>query len=152
MLNTQRNTWQARPDYPFDQDQKGFFFKYLNSYVNLSKVNSYIRRAPIVYVIDAFYVVGGYTDISYDDSTIGKLDSNSNWSKAGELSTGRRGHAAIYDGNFMLVVGGQGHHKTEKCAFSSSGITCTEQNPSLYYYTYYPELFMVPADYCKSLP
>ena len=92
-------------------------------------------------------MIGGQTDKSENDSTIGKLDSNSNWSKAGELSTGRYGHAAIYDGNFMLVVGGQGHHKTEKCAFSSSGITCTEQSPSLYDYSNYPELF-IPSDYC----
>ena len=98
-------------------------------------------------------MIGGQTDKSENDSTIGKLDSNSNWSKAGELSTGRYGHAAIYDGNFMLVVGGWNNdYKTEKCAFSSGGITCTEQNPSLDYYSDYPELFLVPADFCKSLP
>ena len=98
-------------------------------------------------------MIGGFTDKSINDLTIGKLDANSNWSKAGELSTGRNGHAAIYDGTFLLVVGGYGNdYKTEKCSFSSSGITCTQQSPSLDEYEFYPELFLVPADYCKSLP
>ena len=102
---------------------------------------------------DAFYVIGGWTDKSSYDSTIGKLDANSNWSKAGELSTGRYAHAAVFDGAYLLVVGGyENDYKTEKCTFTSNGITCTEQSPSLSRYELYPELFMVPADFCTSLP
>ena len=91
--------------------------------------------------------------MSSGDKTIGKLDANSNWSKAGELSTERYAHAAIYDGTYLLVVGGYGNdYKTEKCSFTSTGINCSGQSPSLYQYQRYPELFMVPADFCKNLP
>ena len=74
------------------------------------------------------------------------------WTKAGELVTGRIGHNAIYDGSTVLIVGGSGTLKTEKCTISNNQMSCTEQNPQLSDYSYYPELFMVSANYCKSFP
>ena len=74
------------------------------------------------------------------------------WTKAGELVTGRYGHNAIYDGSTVLVVGGRGTFKTEKCTISNNQMNCNEQNPELTNYYAYPELFTVSADYCKSFP
>ena len=74
------------------------------------------------------------------------------WTKAGDLVTGRDGHNSIFDGSNFLIVGGIGTFKTEKCAFSDNQVNCTVQNPELTSYSYYPELFMVSAEYCKTLP
>ena len=99
--------------------------------------------------------MGGWADGGWI-TTIGKLDANSRWSKAGDLLTARSGHGAIFDGEYLIVVGGyKGNSdplKTEKCEFGDDGITCTEQSPSLYGYRNYPELFLVEKDFCKSLP
>ena len=123
--------------------------------VNPTKVDEYIFWAPVVYIGDSFYVVGGRADGGYI-TTIGKLDANSRWSKAGDLSTARSGHGAIFDGEYLIVVGGSKRGsdplKTEKCEFGDDGITCTEQSPLLYRYNYYPELFLVEKDFCKNLP
>ena len=119
---------------------------------NPTKVDDYIFLAPMVFVEDSFYVVGGWTGSDNFDDTIGKLDAFSNWSKVGELRMGRHGHSVIFDGEYMLVVGGFGENLTEKCTFTAKGVNCYEQSPRLYNYEYYPELFLVPVDFCKSLP
>ena len=74
------------------------------------------------------------------------------WTKAGELVTARHGHNAIYDGSTVLIVGGNGTKKTEKCTITNNQMTCTEQTPELTNYFVYPELFLVPANYCKDFP
>ena len=117
-------------------------------------VNKYISFAPIVYVDGYFYVIGGYIDDKQYDKTIARLDASSmTWSKSGDLVNGRRGHNAIYDGSSLIVVGGDtGLLQTEKCVISNGQVSCTSQNPTLENYTLYPELFLVPVDYCKTLP
>ena len=115
------------------------------------KGGSYLSRASIIYVDGTFFVIGGYAGSVTKD--IGRLDATTMiWSKAGELVTGRHAHNAIYDGSTVLVVGGNGTFKTEKCTISNNQMNCTEQNPQLSSYAYYPEMFMVSTDYCKSLP
>lgn len=120
------------------------------------KVNSKIFRASVIYIGDVFYVIGGYTDVNQYDSTIGKLDANLTWSKVGKLSTGRRDHGVIFDGTEMLVIGGyigsSTALRTEKCIISRDQVSCTEQSPTLFRYENYPELFLVPENFCKSLP
>ena len=82
---------------------------------------------------------------------IGKLDVATRvWSKAGELKTGRYAHNAIFDGENILVVGGDGTKRTEKCSLSNGQITCSRQSPELADYYEYPELFLVPFDFCKN--
>ena len=68
---------------------------------------------------------------------------------------GRAGHNVIYDGQFMLVIGGGSKAldnavMTEKCSVSGGQVTCVTQTPELTGYQYYPEVFLVPADYCKN--
>ena len=123
---------------------------------NPSKVNEFIITAPIIFVRDAFYVFGGTTDISSYDTTIGKLDADLIWTKVGDLSKGRLGHNVIFDGNYAYVVGGFAVDQqivdlpTEKWDLSSSAVNCTEQSPLLYGYNVYPELFIVPPNFCKT--
>ena len=75
------------------------------------------------------------------------------WSKAGDLVNGRHGHNVIYDGSSLIVAGGvTSSLKTEKCTISSGQVSCTTQNPTLHDYAYYPELLLVPVDFCKTLP
>ena len=93
--------------------------------IHPSKVDKFIYRAPIVYAKDSFYVLGmvlrfiisnniktlkplkgGFTDVASGDKTIGRLDSKSTWSKAGELVSGRHSHNAIFDGSSIFVIGG----------------------------------------------
>ena len=125
--------------------------------INLTKVDRYIYRAPLVYIGDAFYVFGGSTDISSYDTTIGRLNADLFWSKVGRLNIGRHSHNVIYDDHYVLVVGGfksvdesDSYLPTERCIVSTSGVNCTEQNPLLSYYADYPELFIVPTNFCKK--
>ena len=97
---------------------------------------------------------GGETDINAYDTTIGKLDADLIWTKVGDLNKGRWGHNVIFDGSYALVVGGYGgrdvYLPTVKCDISSSSINCIEQAPLLYGYYNYPELFIVPPNFCKT--
>ena len=84
-----------------------------------------------------------------DEKTIGRLDIKTrNWPNAGDLVTGRHTHNAIYDGQYVLVVGGDGTFQTEKCSISNEQVSCSDQSPELINYDYYPEVFLVPEDFC----
>ena len=72
------------------------------------------------------------------------------WSKVGDLNSGRSGHNVIFDGAHFLVIGGEYFKKTENCTMVNGQMTCAEQKPELTSYAYYPELYMVPIDFCKE--
>ena len=59
----------------------------------------------------------------------------------------------VVDDGYILVVGGENGKMVERCSIplsSSSGIICRQQSPDLgNNYDRYPELFIVPQDYCK---
>ena len=119
-------------------------------------VDNFINFAPIIYAEGAFYVVGGYTyrcsTCSSELKTIGRLGADGEWTRAGELNTGRHAHKVIYDGEFLIVVGGVATFdtfKTEKCSIESGLISCVSQNPDLDNYAFYPELFLVPDSFCE---
>jgi hypothetical protein len=69
----------------------------------------------------------------------------------GNLNAPREGHGAIViDGEF-LVVGGYSEFtwqmESERCAvWTDDQVGCTQQTPTLYYYTYWPELFLIKAE------
>ena len=86
------------------------------------------------------------------EKTVGRLDIETRkWTNSGSLVTGRYGHNAIYDGQYVLVVGGTGTDKTEKCTISNKQVTCSSQSPELNDYFKYPEVFLVSESYCKQL-
>ena len=100
---------------------------------------------------NAFYVLGGFTGYS-DHLTIGRLDSSYFWSNVGQLMVNRYGHGAIGIGSDIIVAGGRGH-KTEVCSIAYGKVTCTApNNVALTNYQYYPELFLVPKNFCKTCP
>ena len=114
------------------------------------KATRFIYGAPIIFVNDGYYVIGGRID-NRDSDVIGRLSATTKvWSLVGKLVTQRRQHNVIFDGNNLLVIGGEGEFKTEKCTTSSEQVSCIEQNPSLRYYSTYPELFLAPFDFCKA--
>ena len=109
-----------------------------------------VQYAPIIYV-DEFYVLGGWDNGGQGAlEAIGRLDSNNNWSLAGNLNSARNGHGAIYLDSSILVVGGNGNLQSEKCDLDQGTVSCTSQEPSLNYYSYYPELHLVSNDYCQN--
>ena len=126
-----------------------FLFKYLSS-LSPIKVSGYISHAPIVHIDGGFFLFGGWS--GSNEATIGRLDiTTRQWTYAGNLVTARRGHNAIYDGQYVIVIGGGGTYESEKCSLSNNQMTCTSQMPELYNYYAYPELHLVPVDYCKQL-
>ena len=74
------------------------------------------------------------------------------WTNAGDLVTGRSEHNVIYDGSYLLVIGGYGNKASERCAITNGQVACTSQMPELTNYSYYPELYLVPVGYCKEMP
>ena len=84
------------------------------------------------------------------DETIGRMDDSGQWTKAGQLNRGRYGHNVIFDGQYIIVVGGELERDTERCQLQNGAITCTTQEPKLNYYYLYPELFLVPDAFCKG--
>ena len=113
--------------------------------------SSYMYYFPVLFHNDGFLVFGSNAANS-NNKIIGRLDAVTNiWSNVGSLVTPRKGHNAIFTGSEILIVGGAGKRKTEKCIESNGRWTCTEQNPTLEYYSYYPELMMVADDFCKTI-
>lgn len=116
------------------------------------QAHDHLRQAPIIYVDGAFFVIGGIDSASNYSNNIGRLDEETlSWTKAGTLKSGRYGHNAVFDGSVILVVGGNYQPtKTEKCVISGTQVTCTEQSPELRHYVNYPELFLVPSNFCQN--
>ena len=74
------------------------------------------------------------------------------WSLAGKLNFGRYGHAAIFDGESFLVVGGFDVIKNEVCTLDEDkNVTCKAQLSTLFYWRYYPEIFLVDDTYGDDL-
>ena len=109
----------------------------------------YLYGAAVINFDENFFVFGGATNRGSTD-VIARFHSKTfKWSMVGELNAPREGHGAIViDGEF-LVVGGYSEFtwqmKSERCAWIGDQVVCTEQTSTLYYYTYWPELFLIKA-------
>ena len=70
---------------------------------------------------------------------------------------GRASHNLIYDGQFLLIIGGkttddtENPMMTEKCTILNEEVECTSQMPALKDYINYPELFLVPSGFCNQI-
>ena len=83
------------------------------------------------------------------------------WTKSGKLNKARLGHGVIVrDGDF-IVVGGtdygelyENSFETERCTLivdtQFTPIKCSNVDPVLDDYYYYPEMMRVPHDYCQK--
>ena len=77
------------------------------------------------------------------------MDPDGQWTQVGELNEARQGHKIIYDGQYLLVIGGLLTQSTEKCSIKEGSVSCTSQNPELSNYDAYPELFPISDDFFK---
>ena len=86
-------------------------------------------------------MVGGFSATG-KQSLVGRFDlTTRQWTEAGDLVTPRQGHNVIYDGNYLLVIGGDGNKMSEKCSIENGQVECTSQVPDLFYYRGVPLLF-----------
>ena len=69
------------------------------------------------------------------------------WSNVGQLNSARGGHSAIFFGNTVAVVGGQGTQRNEACLLKNEQFTCTELTSSLTDYEWWPILHLVDENY-----
>ena len=71
------------------------------------------------------------------------------WEKLGELNQARHGHGVIFQKGDFIVVGGRDTKKTERCSLHGNSIQCTNVDPELDDYAFYPEMMLVPENYCR---
>ena len=119
------------------------------------KARDNIYNAPIVFVGESFYLIGGAVDNYYVQSTntIGRFNTQTRkWTQAGQLISKRFAHGAIFDGSSIIVIGGRYEQKTETCKISNGQVSCKEQSLSLMNCAFYPELYLVDENYCKTKP
>ena len=134
---------------------KNKYFELLPTTIQVG-FKDYVVSAPMIYVHGAFFVFGGSIGEDYKSYTIGRLDEQTwTWSKAGNLNSGRCSSNAVFDGSVILVVGGYDSNDrdtlpTEKCDISGAELTCTAQSPVLDMYRNFPEVFLVPSDFCQN--
>ena len=129
------------------------------------KAKNRIGHAPIIYVQEAFYLIGGQEGgngaTQEPIKTIAKLNLNSKakpkWKKVGELQSARDFHNAIFDGFYIIVIGGKpanydraGKILTETCKIEGNQVSCISRPPNLANYEHYPELFLVPQNFCET--
>lgn len=72
------------------------------------------------------------------------------WKKVGKLNEARTGHGVIMNKGNFIIVGGMDYKKTERCTLEGQSIHCKLINPGLDYYMGYPEMMIVPSDYCEK--
>ena len=119
-----------------------------------------ISHAPMIYHENSFFLFGGKSfdeasSVWYEERRIGRMDLDGQWTEAGKMNQGRYGHNVIYNGVFFMVIGGQlanltvTEFQTERCSVRNGSISCGSQTPELKGYSFYPELFLVPDNFCK---
>ena len=117
----------------------------------IPKLDFSFGQFAAIYLDNAYYVIGGGSLSGYL-RTIGRLDPvTSTWSEAGLLNRPRGNHAAIFDGQSLLVIGGSRTGgpsiKTESCKLQDAVFTCTEHDSALNDYRSYPEVTIVDESY-----
>ena len=106
---------------------------------------------------NSFYVFGGFDGNLYPNyaKRISKFDmSTLRWSVLGSLNIGRSGHNVIEVDDQFLVIGGEYDSGnccfvSEKCRFWRGRVICTTQEPTVEYFGFKVELFLVPDNFGK---
>ena len=112
----------------------------------------------MVYRDENFFLIGGSSgsaDGSDDQTRISKFSQRGkNWIEVGNLNVKRRGHAAIFDGVELVVIGGYEAHSIEHCTQSNGRFDCfiTEQVRAYDFtnYVFYPELAIIDGTFCGT--
>ena len=137
LLNVSTNIWSTHQQYPFSKE---------------------ISRYSMVYRDEDFFLIGGSSgrpDGSDDQTRISKFSQREkNWIQVGNLNVKRRGHAAIFDGVELVVIGGNEAHSIEHCTQSNGKFDCliTEQARAYDFtnYVFYPELAIIDEEFCGT--
>ena len=126
MLNLRSLKWKVTETYPF---------------------HTSINHVPMIYHNSHFYTFGAYA--GGDVSTVAAFSElTETWSKVGDLSSGRHGHAAIAYSDYFLMIGGYGNQPTDKCKLSGNKMVCTPTGDRFTDFVYFPEVFLVPEETC----
>ena len=141
LMNLTSRTWQVTESYPYA---------------------SKISLAMTVNLRNNFILFGGEREKPiYASADIALFTTESEtWTKIGQLQTRRQGHGVIDLGDHFLVVGGINYDEesssveddlpTEKCKLDENdNMKCSSIDPVLNFYVQYPELFVVPENYCE---
>jgi len=129
IFDTSTNTWTTKTPFPFCS----------------MRIHSY----GIVNRESSVFIFGGECDRDVS-SRIAKYTLDK-WEHVGNLQKERWVHRAISNGNRIFVVGGRDSQSTEIWSLDDNGNVNREiAAPQLNNYEYYPELFLVPSDYCSK--
>ena len=76
-----------------------------------SKAGDLIGKAPLIYHEKSFFLFGGKSfdeasSVWYEERRIGRMDLDGQWTEAGKMNQARYGHNVIYNGVFIMVIGG----------------------------------------------
>jgi len=126
IMNLSTGQWEDAQDYPFQE---------------------FISHYSTTSTSSAAYIIGGFVS----PTTIAEF-KHGQWSKVGDLSTGRYGHASITDGVQTIIIGGNvsgTNAETEIWTLENSE-SLQSSNPILPggQYRYGTALFLVDSDFC----
>jgi len=109
----------------------------------------YIYRYSMVTFNDELYLFGGHVDGS--SSKMAVKFTGTSWTQVGYLTSERYGHRSIVQGNSIMHIGGWvGVQNFERWTYNNDGKFDQEElDAKLTSYEYYPESFIVPANFCE---
>lgn len=124
-----------------------------------------IQQGQLIQLEDFPYVefyICWYSFVSFGDSIIlfgGQGDGSSldlaaqydgSWKHALRMLYPRGGHRSVVNGNSILHIGGFPYYQNfEEWTFNGNNFERTQLNATSDYLAYYPESFLVDADYCS---
>ena len=130
------SSWETKASYPFHET--------INSFEIIAHSDSFI-------LFGGFHVDEQISTDFHETGTIAQFNPGSNeWTKLGELQTGRHGFGVIEVDTKYLVMGGFGEKSTEICELKNETIECTSREPTLNQFRYYPAMMMVASNYADN--
>ena len=94
---------------------------------------------------------GGKVDWDQREIIASLSTETKQWKKVGKLNQSRSGHSVILHQGAFVNVGGYPNwlHGTERCELDGDSVICTTVDPYLAEYKFWPEMMIVPSDYCE---
>ena len=136
------NTWSVVSDFPFGAEYLQIC-SYLSFEQEIFHQASSISRYSIVAYEEKFWILS-FVFAAFDTIT-------KEWKKFGEFNTYRHGHAVIENEGEFIVIGGNTYgERVKQCTLDNESIQCKLVEPELNSDWLYPELMLVPSDYCPE--
>ena len=114
-------------------------------------LGGHVYDYAITAVEDTFYMFGGKVDWDQREIIASFNTETKEWKKCGRLNQPRSGHSLILHQGAFVIVGGYPNWPlgTERCNLHGDSILCTSVDPYLTEYKFWPEMMIVPSDYCE---